>query len=73
MLTLRNILNKSNARLLFSLRLFNTRVEEAQHECEVIPENETNQKLLKLAVIGLPNAGKSTFINNLMDRKVFYD
>ncbi|XP_060521710.1 GTPase Era, mitochondrial [Cylas formicarius] len=32
---------------------------------------ETAQsKLLKVAILGLPNAGKSTFINNLMDRRV---
>ncbi|KAF5269607.1 hypothetical protein FQR65_LT05946 [Abscondita terminalis] len=29
-----------------------------------------NQSILKVAVIGMPNAGKSTFINHLIDRKV---
>lgn len=33
-----------------------------------LPETET--KLVKVGIIGVPNAGKSTFINNLMDRKV---
>ncbi|XP_025837206.1 GTPase Era, mitochondrial [Agrilus planipennis] len=28
------------------------------------------QKILKVAIIGMPNAGKSSIINNLMDRKV---
>ncbi|KAG5890727.1 hypothetical protein JTB14_026033 [Gonioctena quinquepunctata] len=34
------------------------------------PDYNSETKLLKVAVIGMPNAGKSTFINNLMDRKV---
>lgn len=29
-----------------------------------------NTHILKVAIIGLPNAGKSTLINNLMDRRV---
>lgn len=36
----------------------------------LIPETNFQQRLLKVAVIGMPNAGKSTFINYLMDRKV---
>lgn len=35
-----------------------------------IPLNANYTKILRVAIIGLPNAGKSTFINNLMDRKV---
>lgn len=45
-------------------------VQEVQQESQNIHEPEHRQKLLKLAVVGVPNAGKSTFINNLMDRKV---
>lgn len=29
-----------------------------------------NERLIKVAVIGIPNAGKSTFINNLIDHRV---
>lgn len=29
-----------------------------------------NEKLVKIAVIGTPNAGKSTFINNLLNHRV---
>lgn len=52
------------------LRLLSTNAEQAEHD--VIPVNQSQEKLVKLAVIGLPNAGKSTFINNLMDRKVSF-
>lgn len=34
------------------------------------PDNKCETNILKVAIIGLPNAGKSTFINNLMDRRV---
>ncbi|KAJ3644549.1 hypothetical protein Zmor_022274 [Zophobas morio] len=37
---------------------------------EVLPDEDVTTRLLKVAVIGVPNVGKSTFINNLMDRKV---
>nr|XP_023026786.1 GTPase Era, mitochondrial isoform X1 [Leptinotarsa decemlineata] len=40
-----------------------------KHELITSP-NCSETRLLKVAVIGMPNAGKSTFINNLMDRKV---
>lgn len=39
---------------------------------QVLPKEEVETKILKLAVIGVPNAGKSTFINNLMGRKVSF-
>lgn len=29
-----------------------------------------NEKLIKIAIIGVPNAGKSTFINNLINHRV---
>ncbi|KAJ8959738.1 hypothetical protein NQ314_006162 [Rhamnusium bicolor] len=39
-------------------------------QSSVIPEYNLDTRLLRVAIIGVPNAGKSTFINNLMDRKV---
>lgn len=47
-----------------------TSAQEIPQECQNQHETEQQQKLLKLAVVGVPNAGKSTFINNLMERKV---
>lgn len=32
--------------------------------------NQKNEKLIKVAIVGLPNAGKSTFINNLINHRV---
>lgn len=29
-----------------------------------------NEKLVKVAIVGVPNAGKSTFINNLLNHRV---
>lgn len=29
-----------------------------------------NEKMIKVAIIGVPNAGKSTFINNLINHRV---
>lgn len=40
------------------------RVYQTNTSCET--------RILKVAIIGLPNAGKSTLINNLMDRRVKY-
>lgn len=38
---------------------------------EIIPlENENEEKVLKVAIIGSPNAGKSTLINGLVGRRV---
>lgn len=34
------------------------------------PTPETKEKLIKVAIIGAPNAGKSTFINNLINHRV---
>lgn len=35
------------------------------------PDNlTTNEKLVKVAIIGVPNVGKSTFINHLIDHRV---
>ncbi|KAK5640946.1 hypothetical protein RI129_009493 [Pyrocoelia pectoralis] len=38
--------------------------------CKEHDDADETQSVLKVAVIGMPNAGKSTFINYLMDRKV---
>ncbi|XP_019872109.2 GTPase Era, mitochondrial [Aethina tumida] len=46
-------------------RLCTTEVQQLVNSTIVNPE-----RLLKVAIIGKPNAGKSTFINHLMDRKV---
>ncbi|KAK2828782.1 hypothetical protein Q5P01_019816 [Channa striata] len=35
------------------------------------PDQPDNSKVLKVAIIGAPNAGKSTFSNQLLGRKVF--
>lgn len=34
------------------------------------PCTNKNERLIKIAVIGVPNAGKSTFINNLINHRV---
>lgn len=36
-------------------------------------QKEQDQKTLSIAVIGVPNAGKSTFINNLINHRVSTD
>lgn len=33
-------------------------------------EPQSNEKLIKVAIIGVPNAGKSTLINHLIDHRV---
>lgn len=42
---------------------------EVSENVEVKPSKK-NKKLLKIAVIGTPNAGKSTFINSLLNHRV---
>ncbi|KAJ8922984.1 hypothetical protein NQ315_001532 [Exocentrus adspersus] len=47
-------------------RACSSAADPLQDHCE--PHYDT--RILKVAIIGTPNAGKSTFINNIMDRKV---
>jgi len=64
------IIFKRNVKL---IKLFSTEVSSKVNTHNVnldVPLNEFQQRILKVSVIGMPNAGKSTFINNLMDRKV---
>lgn len=64
------ILNLSRNIFRNSFRCCNT-LQECMHSGSFIQEEyNISQKLLKVAIIGMPNAGKSTFINYLMDRKV---
>lgn len=51
-------------------RKLSTKVQNATEITETLPKDDIETKLLKVAVIGVPNSGKSTFINHLMDRKV---
>lgn len=37
---------------------------------KIVSKPKKNEKLVKVAVIGTPNAGKSTFINNLLNHRV---
>ncbi|KAL3272428.1 hypothetical protein HHI36_013910 [Cryptolaemus montrouzieri] len=46
---------------------FLNKVSQEEHAIE---EELCKSRLLKVAIIGMPNAGKSTIINSLMDRKV---
>lgn len=53
--------------------IFQRKFSSAADVVSTIQLNELQDyatRLLRVAIIGTPNAGKSTFINNLMDRKV---
>lgn len=63
------LLKRSVKYLIFpEIRYFCT--ELTKHIDLKTPETSTNEKLVKVAIIGVPNAGKSTFINNLIDHRV---
>lgn len=62
------ILKNSKAELCFQ-RTFSS-VPDAVSTAQLKELSNYSTRLLKVAIIGTPNAGKSTFINNLMDRKV---
>ncbi|KAJ8975953.1 hypothetical protein NQ317_011921 [Molorchus minor] len=56
-----------NSTLVYHVRLCTS---ASNSQTSVIPDCNFETKLLKVAIIGMPNAGKSTFINGIMDRKV---
>ncbi|NXI51508.1 ERAL1 GTPase, partial [Chloroceryle aenea] len=45
--------------------------EEQKHLLQRRPDQPQNPKILRIAIIGAPNAGKSTLSNQLLGRKVF--
>lgn len=61
---------------MFRSRLLLKLVDFHHHRCchdagnVIVNANENLQRLIKVAIIGMPNSGKSTLINNMMDRKV---
>lgn len=71
-------MNSSIARLLFKpqsliihCKTFSSTISEhVSNSTPFLEGYNYDTKLLKVAIIGMPNAGKSTFINSLMDRKV---
>ncbi len=48
-----------------SVRWFSSEVS-----CKEREKIDTNEKLVKVSIIGLPNSGKSTFINMLVQHRV---
>jgi ribosome biogenesis GTPase A len=53
-----------------SVTNFTIVTEEHYDNLRKNPDHPIDAKILKLAVIGIPNAGKSTLINRLMGLKV---
>lgn len=52
------------------IRFFCTEITEKIETKSADTLNLTSEKLVKVAIIGVPNVGKSTFINNLIDHRV---
>lgn len=66
--SLTDLLRRSNKVISINIRKCSVDVKYKEKTC--VPDTDFVQRLLKVAVIGMPNVGKSTFINFLMDRKV---
>lgn len=64
---LRRILKRSSTIVYNKIRFYSLEAYQ-----DHLLDQSLQQKILKVAVIGTPNSGKSTFINYLMDRKVNY-
>ncbi|KAL5286832.1 ERAL1 family protein [Megaselia abdita] len=63
------IVNNQNLLKCTQNRLYNSSPKEKPSE-SFSKSNENSEKSLNVAVIGMPNAGKSTFINNLISHRV---
>lgn len=61
-----------NVKHLLKYRIFvnSSQIRYSCTDVQTTPESESPQKLVKVAIVGVPNAGKSTFINNLIDHRV---
>lgn len=53
-----------------NVKLFLGVVKPYSTGTEVLPRINVSEKIIKVAIVGVPNAGKSTLINSLLDRKV---
>ena len=65
---LNNDIKFINKLRVFSLFLFF--LDEQYNKYLMEPDQPLNSKILRLAIIGIPNSGKSTLINQLMNWKV---
>lgn len=53
-----------------SCRLFGGNTAKGKATDPPDKTNRDHEKLIKIAIVGVPNAGKSTFINNLINHRV---
>lgn len=53
-----------------SCRLFSANTAKGKVTDPPDKPNRDHEKLIKIAIVGVPNAGKSTFINNLINHRV---